>query len=120
MIQRGRNNEGVIKVVRRLDRERSGVHLLTVRCFRPHEKAVKSIIKRYDSTKLDEMQVKIIVQDIDDNSPMFLPTYQNMTLGVRVNAPVYTEITTLKAVDPDPDASPISYNLLNVTFFRPR
>ena len=77
-------------------------------------------IYRYDSTKLDEMQVKIIVQDIDDNSPMFLPTYQNMTLGVRVNAPVYTEITTLKAVDPDPDASPISYNLLNVTFFRPR
>lgn len=77
-------------------------------------------ICRYDSTKLDETQVKIIVQDIDDNSPRFMPTSQNMNLGVRVNSPVYTEVTTLKAVDPDPAASPIYYHLLNVTFFRPR
>ena len=66
------------------------------------------------------MQIKIIVKDIDDNMPRFLPSNYNMTLGVRVNAPVYTEITTLKAVDPDPDALPVQYNLLNVTFLRPR
>ena len=77
-------------------------------------------ICRYDSTKLDEMQVKIIVQDIDDNSPRFLPTSQSMNLGVRVNAPVYTEVTTLKAEDPDPSAAPIYYHLLNITFFMPR
>ena len=75
---------------------------------------------RYDSSQLDEMQIKIIVKDIDDNMPRFLPSYHNMTLGVRVNAPVYTEITTLKAVDADPDAKPVEYNLLNVTFYRPR
>ena len=81
---------------------------------------IRFYIFRYDSTQLDEMQVKIIVQDIDDNSPRFLPTFHNMTLGVRVNAPVYTEITTLKAVDPDPAALPVQYNLLNVTFFSRR
>ena len=66
------------------------------------------------------MQIRIIVKDIDDNMPRFLPSYHNMTLGVRVNAPVYTEITTLKAIDADPDAKPVEYNLLNVTFYRPR
>ena len=75
---------------------------------------------RYDSSRLDEMQIKIVVKDIDDNMPRFLPSYHNMTLGVRVNAPVYTVITTLKAIDPDPDALPVRYDLLNVTFYRPR
>ena len=75
---------------------------------------------RYDSTQLDEMQVKIIVKDIDDNLPRFLPSFHNMTLGVRVNAPVYTEITTLKAIDPDPEALQVQYDLLNVTYIRHR
>ena len=74
----------------------------------------------YDSTQLDEMQIRVVVQDIDDNLPQFAPSFHNLTLGVRVNAPVYTEITTLKATDPDPEALPVQYDLLNVTFIRPR
>ena len=38
---------------------------------------------------LDEIQVKIVVLDIDDNSPVFTNEKgSNVTLGVRVNAPV--------------------------------
>ena len=40
--------------------------------------------------KLDEVQVKIHVIDKDDNNPVFVE--RNMTRGVRVNAPIYTEI----------------------------
>ena len=67
--------------------------------------------------ELDEIQVRIVVLDIDDNAPKF--GQGNITLGVRVNAPVYTEITTLKAVDPDPTSFPVNYKLLNVTYHRP-
>ena len=37
------------------------------------------------------MQVRVVVLDKDDNNPRFLES--NLTLGVRVNAPIYTELT---------------------------
>lgn len=119
-METGVNNNGVIKVMGRLDREQSGHHLLTIKCFRPYERNVKSHYKKYDRSLLDEIQVKVVVKDIDDNDPHFLPEHQLGSLGVRVNAPVFTEVTVIKAVDPDWDAQPITYKLLNVTFFRPR
>ena len=67
---------------------------------------------------MDEIQVKVVVLDVDDNSPVFLK--HNMTLGVRVNAPIYTTIATLEAEDPDADAIPVHYSLQNLTFHRPR
>jgi hypothetical protein len=67
---------------------------------------------------LDEIQVKVNVMDVDDNSPKFLK--RNMTLGVRVNAPIYTEITTLEAVDIDADSTPINYYIEKILYFRPR
>ena len=48
-ISRGEDNEGVLKVVRRLDREYRGSHLLTIRCFRPYERNVKAVAKKYDN-----------------------------------------------------------------------
>ena len=94
-----RQNNGVIRTVSRLDREASshdggGVFLLTIKCFRPYQRQLKSDHKKYDPSQLDEIQVRIVVLDIDDNAPKFANS--NITLGVRVNAPVYTEITTLK------------------------
>ena len=44
----------------------------------------------FNFQKLDEVQVKIHVIDKDDNNPAFVE--KNMTRGVRVNAPIYTEI----------------------------
>lgn len=61
--------------------------------------------------------MRIVVEDVDDNRPMFKES--NLTLGVRVNAPIYTEITTLHAEDADPSALPVKYKLINVTYHRP-
>lgn len=49
MIERGPSNEGVISLSRRLDREQAGLHLLTIKCFRPYEANVKDGHKKYDS-----------------------------------------------------------------------
>jgi len=68
--------------------------------------------------KLDEVQVKIHVIDRDDNNPTF--EEKNMTRGVRVNAPIYTEIGKVFAIDNDAEADIINYHLENVTFYRPK
>ena len=67
---------------------------------------------------MDEVQVKIHVIDKDDNSPTFEET--SMTRGVRVNAPIYTEIGKVVATDNDAEADIINYHLENVTFYRPK
>jgi hypothetical protein len=46
--------------------------------------------------KLDEMQVRVVVLDKDDNNPRFLES--NLTLGVRVNAPIYTELAKVTSL----------------------
>ena len=104
-----------------MDREApgGGSYLLTIKCFRPYQRQLKSGHKLYDPSELDEIQVRGVVKDIDDNDPKFLAGQGNITLGVRVNAPVYTEVTTLKAVDPDPNSMPVHYKLINVTYHRP-
>ena len=65
--------------------------------------------------------MKVVVQDIDDNSPVFTSSSgSNVTLGVRVNAPVYTRVAQVEAIDPDADAGAVHYEIANVTYFRPR
>jgi hypothetical protein len=48
-ISRSANNSGVLTLAKRLDREFSGHHLLTIKCFRPYEKNVKAKRAKYDS-----------------------------------------------------------------------
>jgi hypothetical protein len=68
---------------------------------------------------LDEIQVKINVQDIDDNSPVFLS--KNLgALGVRVNNPIYTEVATLQAIDIDAESGPVQFYIEKIIYFRPR
>ena len=61
--------------------------------------------------------MKIHVIDKDDNNPIFAE--KNLTRGVRVNAPIYTEIGRVTATDADAEADMIKYKLENVTFVRP-
>ncbi len=117
-IKSGDRNQGVLTIERRLDREDTGIYLLTIKCFRPYEKSLKQRKSKYNSGNLDEIQVKINVQDVDDNAPKFVS--QNLTLGVRVNAPIYTEVTTLRAKDIDADSGPINYYIEKILFYRPR
>lgn len=111
-------NRGILVLKKRLDREESGLHILTIKCFKPSEISIKHIKKPYDRMKLNEILVKIVVIDKDDNNPSFVE--HNITKGVRVNAAIYTELATIKAFDRDPTAKTIKYNLKNVTFIRPR
>ena len=48
-IKQGHDNQGVITVDKRLDRETGGLHLLTIKCFRPYERNVKSKNGKYNS-----------------------------------------------------------------------
>ena len=48
-ISRGEQNQGLLTVERRLDREEAGVYLLTIKCFRPYEKKLKSQVSKYNS-----------------------------------------------------------------------
>ena len=48
-ISRGEQNQGLLTVERRLDREEAGVYLLTIKCFRPYEKKLKSQVNKYNS-----------------------------------------------------------------------
>ena len=48
-ISRGDQNQGLLTVERRLDREEAGVYLLTIKCFRPYEKKLKSQANNYNS-----------------------------------------------------------------------
>lgn len=42
-----------------------------------------------------------------------------MTVGVRLNVRIDTLIATVKATDKDPDAKPINYNFVNMSFESP-
>ena len=116
-IVRKDDNSGDIIVNKRLDREEEGVYTLTIRCFESGNRALEAA-KPYDKTKLNEVQVKIYVLDKDDNNPLF--EKKNQTLGVRVNAPLYTELTTVHAVDPDADAKPVQYSIEKIIFHFPK
>lgn len=39
-------------------------------------------------------------------------------IGVRLNAPLHTEVVRLEAIDPDAESGPVFYKLLNVSFIR--
>jgi len=117
-IARDENNKGVITLNERLDREKSGLHTLTIKCFPPSNIGARSLKKPYDKLKLDEVQVKVHVVDKDDNNPTFVE--KNTTLGVRVNAAIYTELGKIQAEDADAEAEPITYSLETVTFHRPK
>lgn len=41
-----------------------------------------------------------------------------MIIGVRLNAPLHTEVVRLEAIDPDAESGPVFYKLLNVSFIR--
>ena len=47
-IERDENNKGVITLTKRLDREKSGMHVLTIKCFKPSNNDVRNQRKQYD------------------------------------------------------------------------
>lgn len=109
------DNSAVLRVARRLDREETAEHLLTVKCFKKSARP-QSMRKPYNRLDPSERQVRVVVRDVDDNAPTFPAARANLTLGVRLNVPVDTSLVTLEAEDADADAAPMRYWLADVAF----
>lgn len=141
-LERTNGSKAVIIAAARLDRETISKVLLTVKCFKYGAKTRLSktynrlvriitqqtqknvIMFRVNRLKIffvlqdpAEIQVLIKVLDIDDHLPEFESA--NMTIGVRLNVPIDTIIGNVKATDKDPEAKPIIYKIVNMTFESP-
>lgn len=113
-IERFENNTAAVKSLQQFDREKVSSYLITVKCFKngiPHAAISHKPYNRKDTSEI-EVHVKII--DIDDHLPDFVE--KNPSLGVRMNVPIEYPLTTVKAIDKDPDAEPLFYQIVNVTF----
>ncbi|KAK4297363.1 hypothetical protein Pmani_030214 [Petrolisthes manimaculis] len=111
-INRTSDNQGIIQVKNRIDREQVDSVTLTVLCGKLGRRMPTRM--EYDPANPAMMQVVVRVGDLDDNKPTF--ERSEVTAGVRVDAALQTEVLTLKAVDKDPTAHTIRYALHNISF----
>jgi len=104
----------ILKTTKPIDRELVESFTLTVKCLKVGEPAYKYIGDAYDRQDPSHLRITIKILDIDDNLPQF--ENPDSTVGIRINVPIDTVITTLKASDADAEAAPISLFIENVTF----
>ncbi|KAL0840760.1 hypothetical protein ABMA28_015943 [Loxostege sticticalis] len=114
-LERTNDSKALITAAARLDREEISRILLTVKCFKFGTSPRLS--KSYNRLDPSEIQILVKILDVDDHLPEFESS--NMTVGVRLNVPIDTIIATVKAVDKDPDALPIVYKIVNMSFESP-
>ncbi|XP_045493126.1 cadherin-23 [Colias croceus] len=114
-LQRTNDSEALIIAAARLDRETMSRILLTIQCFKLGTNPRFS--KTYNRLDPSEIQIAIKILDIDDHLPQFDTT--NVTIGVRLNVALGTTIALVKAIDKDPDALPIDYKIVNMSFESP-
>ncbi|XP_050337354.1 cadherin-23 [Bactrocera neohumeralis] len=114
VIERTEENAAIIKTTRPIDREAVDSYTLTVKCLKLGEPHHSFVGDEYDPNDLSLIQLTIKVIDIDDNLPQF--THKDASIGIRINVPVDTVITTVHATDLDAEAPPIVYSIDNVTF----
>ncbi|CAG9785326.1 unnamed protein product [Diatraea saccharalis] len=114
-LERQNDSKAILKVAARLDREEISRQLITVKCFKYGSKA--RLTKSYNRLDPTEIQILVKILDVDDHLPEF--DSANMTVGVRLNVPIDTVIATVKAIDKDPEALPILYTIVNMSFESP-
>ncbi|CAH2991920.1 unnamed protein product [Chilo suppressalis] len=114
-LERQNDSKALLKVAARIDREEISRQIITVKCFKYGSQPRLS--KTYNRLNPSEIQVLIKVLDVDDHLPEFESA--NMTVGVRLNVPIDTNIATVKAIDKDPEALPILYTIVNMSFESP-
>ncbi|XP_013134373.1 PREDICTED: cadherin-23 [Papilio polytes] len=114
-LERSNDSKALIKAAARLDRETTSRVLLTIKSFKYG--TYPEFNKSYNRLDPSEIQVLVKILDIDDHLPEF--ESQNLTIGVRLNVPVDTKIATVQAADKDPEALPIHYRILNMSFESP-
>ncbi|CAK1603757.1 unnamed protein product [Parnassius mnemosyne] len=114
-LERTNDSKALIIAAARLDRESVSRLLLTIKCFKYD--TTPKLNKSYNRLDPSEIQVLVKILDIDDHLPDF--GSQNLTVGIRLNVPVDTVVATVRAIDKDPDALPIDYKIVNMSFESP-
>lgn len=114
-INRTEDNKAQLSTTKPLDREKNDKFLLTIKCFKLNHLKNFNIRKEFNPQDFSEIQVLVRVVDIDDHLPMF-EVSKNESVGVRHTVPINTLIATVKAVDPDSSAAPITLTIDNVKF----
>lgn len=113
-IERMENSSGVIRSLTKFDRETVSSFLLTVKCFKYGMPHAQIPYKSYNRKDLSNIEVNVRITDIDDHLPDFVE--KNPSFGVRLNVPIDFSLIIVKAIDVDPDAKPLFYQISNVTF----
>lgn len=113
-IERLANNTAVVRSLQKFDRERESTYLITIKCFKYGTPHAAIAHKSYNRKELSEIEIHVQIIDVDDHLPEFID--KNPSFGVRMNVPVEYTLTTVKAIDKDPDALPLFYQIVNVTF----
>lgn len=114
IIERTENNTAIVKTTQPIDRELVDSYMLTIKCLKLGEPSYPFLGDAYDRYDLSLLRVVISIIDIDDNLPKF--EHQDMTVGIRINVPIDSKITTIHATDLDAEAEPIILTIENVTF----
>lgn len=113
-IERLENNTAVVRSLQQFDREKVASYLITVKCFKYGTPHAAISHKSYTRKDFSEIEVHVKIIDIDDHLPEFIE--KNPSFGVRMNVPIEYPLTIVKAIDKDPDAQPLFYQIINVTF----
>ncbi|KAL4713625.1 hypothetical protein ACJJTC_017666 [Scirpophaga incertulas] len=114
-LERTNDSKAFLKTAARVDREQFSKQIISVKCFKFGSNP--RLNKFYNRLDPSEIQILVKILDIDDHLPEFESA--NLTIGVRLNVPIDTVITTVKAVDKDPEALPIDYKIVNISFESP-
>lgn len=113
-IERTNESVAILKTTQPIDRELGESYSLTIKCLKLGEPAYKFIGDTYDRQDPSHQLITVKVLDIDDNAPQF--ENPDSTVGIRINVPIDTVVTTLRASDADAEAAPIALSIENVTF----
>ncbi|KAG1683801.1 Cadherin-23 [Nymphon striatum] len=114
-IRRTIDNKGEIFTKKRIDREEKSSYLLTVKVCKPGDfSKLKTVFKGYAAHDFSEVRIKIEIDDIDDNQPVFEQI--SKVLGVRVDTELHSELVTLVAKDLDYSSGKMQYFIHNITF----
>ncbi|XP_075160515.1 cadherin 74A [Haematobia irritans] len=114
IIERGVNNTAILKTTKPIDRETTDSISITVKCLKLGDPTAEFLGEPYDRLDLSQRRIIVSVIDVDDNLPQF--EQRDMSVGIRINVPVDSKITTIQVKDLDAEAKPIILTIENVTF----
>ncbi|XP_072347528.1 cadherin-23 isoform X2 [Scyliorhinus torazame] len=113
------NQDGLLKVLNDLDRETNPFYTIIVKASsNPNWRPLRGHSQRFDpSTDLTLQEVRIFLEDIDDQPPRFIKS--EYTAGVATDAKVGSELIRVEAYDADiGNNSLVFYQIVNIRYIQ--